>query len=126
MTLQLGTYESPKKLTEEMASVTNIPSGIKIVDSSTGLLNEGKENQRSWANLTGVDSELYEKFSSIGQEQFCPSFKVKLKNYQGESISLLVGSEISFNNYEVSFVFDKFKQPIGLALVLELNDISVT
>ena len=87
-------------------------------------MNEGKENQRPWGNLIGVNVELYEKFESIGQEKFCPSFKIKLKNYNGENLQTLLGSEISFSSYEIAFVFDKFKQPIGLALVLELNDIS--
>ena len=36
MALQLGLFESPKKLTEALASLTNIPTTIKIVDSSTG------------------------------------------------------------------------------------------
>lgn len=124
MVLNLGSYETPKKLTEEISIVTDIPSTIKIIDSSTGLMNEGKENQRPWGNLIGVNVELYEKFESIGQEKFCPSFKIKLKNYNGESLQTLLGSEISFSSYEIAFVFDKFKQPIGLALVLELNDIS--
>ena len=125
MALQLGLFESPKKLTEALASLTNIPTTIKIVDSSTGLMNEGTDKQRPWGNLIGVDIELFEKFKSIGEEQFCPSFKVKLKNYQEENLSTLVGTEISFSNYEIAFIFDKFKQPVGLALVLELADISV-
>lgn len=124
MVLNLGSYETPKKLAEEISIVTDIPSTIKIIDSSTGLMNEGKENQRPWGNLIGVNVELYEKFESIGQEKFCPSFKIKLKNYNGESLQTLLGYEISFSSYEIAFVFDKFKQPIGLALVLELNDIS--
>lgn len=124
MVLNLGSYETPKKLAEEISLVSDIPSTIKIIDSSTGLMNEGKENQRPWGNLIGVNVELYEKFESIGQEKFCPSFKIKLKNYNGENLQTLLGSEISFSSYEIAFVFDKFKQPIGLALVLELNDIS--
>ena len=124
MVLNLGSYETPKKLAEEISLVSDIPFTIKIIDSSTGLMNEGKENQRPWGNLIGVNVELYEKFESIGQEKFCPSFKIKLKNYNGENLQTLLGSEISFSSYEIAFVFDKFKQPIGLALVLELNDIS--
>ena len=124
MVLNLGSYETPKKLAEEISLVSDIPFTIKIIDSSTGLMNEGKENQRPWGNLIGVNVELYEKFESIGQEKFCPSFKIKLKNYTGENLQTLLGSEISFSSYEIAFVFDKFKQPIGLALVLELNDIS--
>jgi hypothetical protein len=125
MTLKIGLCESPKKFAELMASVVEIPSTITIVDSSTGLVNEGTENQRPWGNLIGVNSELYDKLSSIGQEKLCPTFKIKLKSYGGEVLNTYMGCEISFSNYEVAFVFDKFKQPIGLALVLELNNITI-
>lgn len=125
MALNLGVYESPKKLTEALCSLTNIPAIIKIIDSSAGLMNEGTEKQRPWANLTAVDTELYERFESIGQEQFCPIFKVKLKNYNGEDLSQLQNVEISFENFELTFVTDKYKQPVGIALVVELADISV-
>lgn len=70
-------------------------------------------------------SQLFQKFESIGQEQYCPTFKVKLKGYRGEDLTPLIGKELTFPEYEVAFVFDKFKQPIGLSLVLELSDISV-
>ncbi|MDY3824257.1 hypothetical protein [Streptococcus sp.] len=40
-------------------------------------------------------------------------------------MSNLQDVEISFNHYEVAFLFDKYKQPTGLALVLDLADISV-
>ncbi|HEM3214323.1 TPA: hypothetical protein U1364_001738 [Streptococcus suis] len=123
--LQLGLCESPKKLMKALASLTSIPTTIKVVDSSTGLLNEGSDKQRPWANLVGIDSQLFEKFESIGQEQHCPTFKIKLKGYRDEDLTSLIGKELTFQEYEVAFVFDKFKQPVGLALVLDLSDISV-
>lgn len=125
MALKIGLCESPKKFAELVASVVEIPSSITIVDSSTGLLNEGTENQRPWGNLIGVNSELYDKLASIGQEKLCPTFKIKLKSYSGEVLNTYIGCEISFSNYEVAFILDKFKQPIGLALVLELNNITI-
>lgn len=125
MALKLGLFESPKKLTEAISSEVEVSESIKVVDITTGILNEGEENERYWANLTGVDTELFERFESIGQEEHCPTFKVKLRNYHGEDLSNLQDVEISFNHYEVAFLFDKYKQPTGLALVLDLADISV-
>ena len=125
MALKLGLCESPQKLTEAISSEVEVSESIKVVDITTGIFNEGEENGCYWANLTGVDTELFEKFESIGQEEHCPTFKVKLRNYHGEDLSNLQDMEISFNHYEVAFLFDKYKQPTGLALVLDLADISV-
>lgn len=125
MTLKIGVSETPKKFVEAIAEIVDIPKSIKVVDITTGIMNEGEDNQRSWANLTAVNTELYERFESIGEEKHTPTFKVKLKGYRGEDLSQLQDVEISFESYELAFVTDKFKQPIGLALVLELNSISV-
>ena len=122
MKLKIGLYESPRKLVEAIAKETSVPNTITPIDFSTGVINEGKENEFLYANLTAVDSELRE---SIGQEEHCPTFKVKLRGYKGEDLTSLIGKELTFTEYEVAFVFDKFKQPIGLSLVLELSSISV-
>jgi hypothetical protein len=123
--ISLGIYKSQQKLLGAMFGIVTVPSSLKIVDINTGILNEGEGNQRSWANLTVVDTLLYEKFESIGQEKFCPTFKVKLKNYLGEDLSQLQDMEISFETYELAFITEKYKQPLGFALVLELDTISV-
>ena len=125
MPLQLGVSEHSKKFAERIAPEVEVPSVARVVDYSQGILNEGQENQRSWANLTAVDLKLYKKFESIGQTDFCPSFKIKLKNYQDENLDGLINADIVVNKYELSFVLDKLKQPIGLALVTELADISL-
>ena len=125
MALNLGLCESSKKFAEQIASIVEVPSTFTIVDSKTGFVNEGRENQRPWGNLIGVNSQLYVQLASIGQEKLCPTFKIKLKNYNGENLDTFIGDEISFSNYEVAFILDKFKQPIGLDLVLKLSDIIV-
>ena len=59
---------------------------MKVIDTNSGIINDGQENKRPWASLTCVDVELYEQFASISQEAYCPSFKIKLKNYQNENL----------------------------------------
>ncbi|BDD41361.1 hypothetical protein [Streptococcus ruminantium] len=122
--LTLGLLHSPQELTKAVANATEVPDTIKALDYATGVMNEGQENQCSWANLIAVDPVLFAQFESIGQEQHCPTFKVKLKGYKGQDLASLIGKEITFQEYEVAFVFDKFKQPIGLSLVLDLSGIS--
>lgn len=123
--ISLGLYKSQQKLLEAVAPNVHIPETSKVVEINTGIMNEGEENQRYWANLTVVDAELYDKFESIGAEEHCPTFKVKLKGYNGQNLSTLQDSEIRFNRFEVVFLLDKFKQPIGLGLSVELANMSV-
>ncbi|VTS45590.1 Uncharacterised protein [Streptococcus mitis] len=125
MALSIGVSDSSKDFAKQITRETTVPKSIQTVDYTIGVINEGKENEFPYASLTAVDPTLFQKFESIGQEHYCPTFKVKLKGYRGEDLTPLIGKELTFSEYEVAFVFDKFKQPIGLSLVLELSDISV-
>ncbi|WP_261078615.1 hypothetical protein [Streptococcus mitis] len=123
--LTVGTHTSAKAFLDALLTSVTVSATIKVVDKNDGIINEGQEDQRAWASLTCVDKKLYETFASIGQEDYCPTFKVKLKNYQSENLDSLINADITLNNYDVAFVFDKLKQPVGLALVAELGDISL-
>lgn len=120
-----GNRESARAFLDALSTSVDVPSAVKVVDKNDGIINEGQENQRPWASLTCVDKKLYDQFASIAQEAYCPTFKVKLKNYQDENLDGLINADIVLNNYDVAFVFDKLKQPIGLALVAELADITL-
>ena len=123
--LIVGNYESARAFLDALSTSIDISSDIKVITTNNGIINEGQDNQRPWASLTCVDVELYEQFASIAQEAYCPTFKVKLKNYQNENLDSLVNADIVLNKYDLSFVLDKLKQPVGLALVAELADISL-
>ncbi len=123
--LIVGNYESARAFLDALSTSIDISSDIKVINTNNGIINEGQDNQRPWASLTCVDVELYEQFASIAQEAYCPTFKVKLKNYQNENLDSLVNADIVLNKYDLSFVLDKLKQPVGLALVAELADISL-
>lgn len=123
--LIVGNYESARAFLDALSTSIDISSDIKVINTNNGIINEGQDNQRPWASLTCVDVELYEQFASIAQEAYCPTFKVKLKNYQNENLDSLVNADIALNKYDLSFVLDKLKQPVGLALVAELADIAL-
>lgn len=123
--LIVGNYESARAFLDALSTSIDISSDIKVINTNNGIINEGQDNQRPWASLTGVDVELYEQFASIAQEAYCPTFKVKLKNYQNENLDGLINADIVLNKYDLSFVLDKLKQPVGIALVAELTDISL-
>ena len=121
----LGNYDSARAFLDALATSVVIPESVAVVDSNSGIMNEGQENQRFWASLTCVDKKIYDQFASISQEAYCPTFKVKLKNYQNESLDGLINTDIILNKYDMSFILDKLKQPVGLALVAELADIAL-
>ena len=121
----LGNYDSARAFLDALATSVVIPESVAVVDSNSGIMNEGQENQRFWASLTCVDKKIYEQFASIAQESYCPTFKVKLKNYQNENLDSLINADIVISKYDLSFVLDKLKQPVGLALVAELADIAL-
>ena len=123
--LIVGNYESSRVFIDALSTSVDIPAEMKVIDTNSGIINDGQENQRPWASLTCVDVELYEQFASISQEAYCPSFKIKLENYQNENLDSLIDTSIVLNKYDLSFVLDKLKQPIGFALVAELSDISL-
>ena len=119
----LGNYDSARAFLDALATSVVIPESVTVVDSNSGIMNEGQENQRFWASLICVDKKIYDQFASISQEAYCPTFKVKLKNYQNENLDSLINADIVISKYDLSFVLDKLKQPIGLALVTDLADI---
>lgn len=121
----LGNYDSARAFLDALATSVVIPESVTVVDSNSGIMNEGQENQRFWASLICVDKKIYDQFASISQEAYCPTFKVKLKNYQNENLDSLINADIVISKYDLSFVLDKLKQPIGFALVAELSDISL-
>lgn len=121
----LENYDSARAFLDALATSVVIPESVTVVDSNSGIMNEGQENQRFWASLICVDKKIYDQFASISQEAYCPTFKVKLKNYQNENLDSLINADIVISKYDLSFVLDKLKQPIGLALVAELGDISL-
>lgn len=123
--LIVGNYESSRVFIDALSTSVDIPAEMKVIDTNSGIINDGQENKRPWASLTCVDVELYEQFASISQEAYCPSFKIKLKNYQNENLDSLIDTSIVLNKYDLSFVLDKLKQPIVFALVAELADISL-
>ena len=123
--ITVGNRNNSKTFLDDLSTSVDVPSDIKVVDTNSGIINEGQENHLYWASLTCVDKKLYDQFASIAQEAYCPTFKVKLKNYQNENLDGLINADIIVDKYELSFVLDKLKQPIGLALVTELADISL-
>ena len=57
--ITLGNRESARAFLDSLSTSVDVPSAIKVVDKNDGIINEGQENQRTWASLTCVDKKLY-------------------------------------------------------------------
>ena len=66
------------------------------------------------------ERSIFETVISVEQ----PAKKLLFPN-DDENLDGLINADIVLNKYDLSFVLDKLKQPIGLALVAELSDISL-
>ena len=52
-----------------------------------------------------------------------PKFKVKLRGFSNQDLSSLVGQVVDLSNAEISFKQNKFQQPIGIDLVLNIEEV---
>lgn len=76
MALKLGVSEHSKKFAESITPDVEVPSVARVIDYSQGILNEGQENQRSWANLTAVDLKLYKSLKVLVRQIFVHPLKL--------------------------------------------------
>jgi len=53
--LNVGVYGSSREFLDALLTSVTVPTTTKVVDKNDGIMNEGQENQRSWASLTCVD-----------------------------------------------------------------------
>ena len=81
-----------------------IPATVEVLDAQTGVIKQENGTEMQWGSLTVTDSEDLEKLRSIGLEENASQLKVKLADYKGEDISLLVGQLLDTSNMELVFI----------------------
>lgn len=81
-----------------------IPATVEVLDAQTGVIKQENGTEMQWGSLTVTDSEDLEKLRSIGLEENASQLKVKLADYKGEDISLLIGHSLDTSNMELVFV----------------------
>ena len=81
-----------------------IPAVVEVLDTQTGTIKQENGTEMQWASLTVTDSEDLEKLRSIGLEENASQLKVKLADYKGDDLSLLIGQLLDTSNMELVFV----------------------
>lgn len=88
-----------------------VPTVVEVLDTQMGTIKQEDGTEMQWASLTVTDSEDLEKLRSIGLEENASQLKVKLADYKGEDVTLLVGQLLDTTNMEL--VFTEKRTPRG-------------
>lgn len=88
-----------------------VPQTVEVLDTQTGVIKQENGTETQWASLTVTDSEDLELLRSIGLEENASQLKVKLADYKGEDVNLLVGQLLDTTNMEL--VFTEKRTPRG-------------
>lgn len=88
-----------------------VPQTVEVLDTQTGVIKQENGAETQWASLTVTDSEDLELLRSIGLEENASRLKVKLADYKGEDVNLLVGQLLDTTNMEL--VFTEKRTPRG-------------
>lgn len=81
-----------------------IPAVVEVLDTQTGAIKQEDGTEMKWASLTVTDSEDLEKLRSIGLEENASQLKVKLADYKGDDLSLLIGQLLDTSNMQLVFI----------------------
>ena len=80
-----------------------VPQTVEVLDTQTGVIKQ-ENGETQWASLTVADSEDLDLLRSIGREELVPQLKVKLADYKGEDVNILVGQLLDTSNMELVFI----------------------
>lgn len=81
-----------------------VPQTVEVLDTNTGVIKQEDGTEMQWASLAVADTEELELLRSINREELVPQLKVKLADYKGEDVSLLVGQLLDTSNMELVFI----------------------
>lgn len=80
-----------------------VPATVEVLDTQTGTIKQ-ESGEMKWGSLTVADTEELELLRSVGLEDNVNQLKVKLADYKGEDISILVGQLLDTSNMELVFI----------------------
>lgn len=81
-----------------------VPAVVEVLDTQSGVIKQEDGTEMQWASLAVADTEELELLRSINREELVPQLKVKLADYKGEDVSLLVGQLLDTSNMELVFI----------------------
>lgn len=80
-----------------------VPQTVEVLDTQTGVIKQ-ENGETQWGSLLVADTEDLDLLRSIGREELAPQLKVKLADYKGEDVNILVGQLLDTTNMELVFI----------------------
>lgn len=120
----LDTFANPVEFNAVVKEQFTLPTEGIVMSFSTGQI-EATDNKPviPYASLQCAESDEYELYSQINRTSNVPKFKVKLRGFSNQDLSSLVGQVLDLSNAEISFKLNKFQQPIGIDLILNIEEV---
>lgn len=81
-----------------------VPQTVEVLDTQTGTIKQEDGTEMQWASLTVADTEDLDLLRQIGREELAPQLKVKLADYKGEDVGLLVNQFLDTTNMQIVFM----------------------
>lgn len=81
-----------------------VPQTVEVLDTQTGTIKQEDGTEMQWASLTVADTEELDLLRSINREELVPRLKVKLADYRGEDVGLLVNQLLDTSNMQLVFL----------------------
>ena len=106
----LDTFANPVEFNEVVKEQFTLPTEGIVMSFSTG-------------QIEATDNKPAILYSKINRTSNVPKFKVKVRGFGNQDLSSLVGQVLDLSNAEISFKLNKFQQPIGIDLVLNIEEI---
>lgn len=81
-----------------------VPQTVEVLDTQSGVIKQEDGTEMQWASLAVADTEELELLRSINREELAPQLKVKLADYKGEDVGLLVGQLLDTSTMQLVFI----------------------
>lgn len=103
--------------------LADIPRVVTVIDYNIGTYTTRDGEERPWANLEVTDTEKLDLLKSINLEENAKVIKVKLGQYQGESLDTLIDKKLSTDEMLLDFTTDRFGNITGLIFKTQLSEL---
>ncbi|WP_155974471.1 hypothetical protein [Streptococcus ruminantium] len=120
----LDAFTNPVEFNEVAKEQFSLPTEGIVMSFTTGQI-EAKDDKPAipYASLQCAESDEYELYSQINRTSNVPTFKVKLRGFNNQDLSSLVGQTLDLSNAGISFKLNRLNQPIGVDLILSMEEV---
>lgn len=111
-------FKNEKLFLNSLRNSLELPSKVRVLEVSAGVFND-----RAYCSLLGAPTDQLELLAGLGLEDRAEDVKIKIKNYNGESLDYLIGKDILIPD-TVDLAFKRSgHQVVGVDLVMDVKEV---